>query len=150
MKILIVRVGAMGDVLHALAGESRHCGRRGRIGRLIGWLIRAGLRCWWMARRDWPDREPRAPGGDEVMDRKRRLRLRTLRSILGLRKALRREQYDLAVDMQGTLRSAVIGWMSGAAQFAGYSDPREAVAARFYSQTLERKGTHVIEQGRRC
>jgi len=70
-----------------------------------------------------------------------------LRSIFKLRRALRREKYDRAVDMQGTLRSAVIGWMSGAGQFAGYSDPREALAARFYKTPLERRGAHVIEQG---
>jgi heptosyltransferase-1 len=51
------------------------------------------------------------------------------------------------VDMQGTLRSAVIGRMSGAEQFAGYSDPREALAAKFYRTPLERRGKHVMEQG---
>jgi heptosyltransferase-1 len=60
---------------------------------------------------------------------------------------LRRERYDLAVDLQGTLRSAVIGWMAGAPQLAGYSDPRESLAARFYSRRLTRRGTHVVEQG---
>jgi heptosyltransferase-1 len=60
---------------------------------------------------------------------------------------LRGEKYDLAVDMQGTLRSAVIGWMAGTKQFAGYNDPREPLAARFYRTRLERKGRHVIGQG---
>ena len=71
----------------------------------------------------------------------------TLRSVFELRRALRGESYDLVVDMQGTLRSAVIGRMAGAGQFAGYSDPREAMAAKFYKTRLERKGRHVIEQG---
>jgi heptosyltransferase-1 len=73
--------------------------------------------------------------------------LRTLRSIFGLRKALRREHYDLVVDMQGTLRSGVIGYMAGAAKFGGYSDPREGAAAWFYSQRIARRGTHVVDQG---
>jgi heptosyltransferase-1 len=70
-----------------------------------------------------------------------------MRSILKLRSALRGESYDLAVDMQGTLRSAVIGRMSRSRQFAGYGDPREALAARFYPTKLERRGRHVVEQG---
>jgi heptosyltransferase-1 len=71
----------------------------------------------------------------------------TMRSIMTLRSALRAESYDLAVDMQGTLRSAVIGRMSRSRELAGYSDPREALAARFYKTKFERKGGHVIEQG---
>ena len=71
----------------------------------------------------------------------------TLQSILRLRNVLRSERYDLAVDMQGTLRSGVIGRMAGARQLAGYSDPRERLAARLYSRRLRRTGTHVVEQG---
>jgi heptosyltransferase-1 len=70
-----------------------------------------------------------------------------MRSIFGLRKALQRERYDVVVDMQGTLRSAVIGWMAGARVFAGYRDPRERLAATFYSRRLMRSGAHVAEQG---
>ena len=71
----------------------------------------------------------------------------TLRSVLGLRRALRNAQYDLAVDMQGTLRSAVIARMAGAPRVCGYSDPREGVAARFYSQRCLRRGAHVVDGG---
>jgi heptosyltransferase-1 len=71
----------------------------------------------------------------------------TLRSIFELRRELRSEGFELAVDMQGTLRSAVIGRMSGSGQLAGYADPREALAAKFYGRPLERKGRHVMEQG---
>jgi heptosyltransferase-1 len=73
--------------------------------------------------------------------------LATLRSVLALRKVLRAERYDLAVDMQGTLRSAVIGWMSGAMELVGYGDPREAMAARLYGRKIVRRGAHVVEQG---
>jgi len=73
--------------------------------------------------------------------------LATLRSIRDLRKALRRERYDVVVDMQGTLRSAVIGWMAWTRQLVGYSDPRERLAAKFYSLRVARKGAHVVEQG---
>jgi heptosyltransferase-1 len=145
MKILIIRVGAMGDVLHALPAVAAL--RRARPEWEIDWVIT-------------PHWSPLLVNGDGKGPVVRRVSLAetklwskapaspaTMRSIFDLRRALRGERYDLAVDMQGTLRSAVIGRMSGSGQFAGYSDPREPLAARFYKTALERKGRHVIEQG---
>jgi heptosyltransferase-1 len=145
MKVLIVRVGAMGDVLHALPAVA---------------ALRAARPEWeidWVVDPRWApllvNAEGRGPvvGGVHLAETKKWSKApaspATLRSIFELRGELRRENYDLAVDMQGTLRSAVIGRMSGAEQFAGYGDPREALAAKFYKTTLERKGAHVIEQG---
>jgi heptosyltransferase-1 len=71
----------------------------------------------------------------------------TLRSLLELRRALRAEEYDLAVDMQGTLRSAVIGRMAGAQQLVGYDGTRERMAARLYGRRVQRNGAHVVQQG---
>lgn len=145
MKILIVRVGAMGDVLHALPAVA---------------ALRAKQPNWeidWVVDPRWAPLLVDAEGKGPVVRRVHLAETKlwskapaspaTLRSIFELRRTLRYEKYDLAVDMQGTLRSAVIGRMSGAEQFAGYSDPREALAAKFYRTPLERKGRHVIEQG---
>ncbi len=70
----------------------------------------------------------------------------TRRSILALRRSLRETSYRAVVDVQGTLRSAVIGSFAHAEVFAGFRDPREAVAGPFYGQRLRRRGTHVVEQ----
>ncbi len=145
MKVLIVRVGALGDVLHALpAATALHrehpdwvmdwvvdprwaplLVNRGGEGPVVGRVHLAETKLW-----------SRSPAS-----------VTTLRSIFALRGALRRERYDLAVDMQGTLRSGVIAWMSGARDVVGYGDPRERAAAWFYMRRLERKGRHVVEQG---
>jgi len=145
MKILIVRVGAMGDVLHAL-----HAVAALRIAR-PEWQID------WVVTPHWSPLLVNGEGKGPIVSRVHLAETRlwskapaspaTLRSILNLRRALRRERYDLVVDMQGTLRSAVIGWMAAAPQFVGYSDPRESLAARFYKTRLRRRGRHVIEQG---
>ncbi len=145
MKILIVRVGAMGDVLHALPGVASL-----RIAR-PDWQID------WVVDPRWVPLLVDPGGTGPIVNRvhlaetklwsKSPASAATLQSILELRKRLRREQYDLVVDMQGTLRSGVIGWMAGAKQLAGYSDPRERLAAWFYSRRIARKGTHVVEQG---
>lgn len=145
MKILVVRVGAMGDVLHALPAVAAL--RRAHPDWQIDWVVDPR----------WAPLLVGAEGNGPIVSNvyfaetklwsKAPASKATLRSVLDLRRALRRERYDLAVDMQGTLRSAVIGWMSGAKRLVGYSDPRESLAARFYETRLERTGRHVVEQG---
>src|SRR5579875_490042 len=49
----------------------------------------------------------------------------TARSVLRLRRELAAGRYTRVVDVQGTLRSAVIGRMAGSEEFVGFADPRE-------------------------
>jgi heptosyltransferase I len=145
VKVLIVRVGALGDVLHALPAVAS---------------LRRALPDWtidWVADPRWSpllvDSEGKGPIVHRVHLAETKLWARaplspaTLRSIRALRKDLRAQHYDLVVDMQGTLRSGVIGRMTGAPQRVGYSDPRESMAARLYTRKITRHGTHVIQQG---
>ena len=172
MKVLIVRVGAMGDVLHALPAVAAL--RRARPEWEIGWVVDprwapvlvggeivagkpAGL-----------STSPAAPvemtklgqGAGKAGTYVSRVHLAdtklwkagpaswaTLRSVAALRREMRRERYDLVVDMQGTLRSAVVGRMAGAREFVGYADPRERAAARLYRTRVLRDGVHVVQQG---
>jgi heptosyltransferase I len=145
MKILIVRVGAMGDVLHALPAVAAL--REARPDWQIDWVIDPR---WAPLLVDDGGRGPvvnRVYQAETKLWSKAPASMTTMRSIRELRKALRSKRYDVVVDMQGTLRSAVIGWMAGGRVFAGYGDPRERLAARFYSRKLRRNGTHVVEQG---
>jgi heptosyltransferase I len=71
----------------------------------------------------------------------------TIREINTLRGLLRGEQFDVCVDMQGSIRSAVIGRMAGAQSFVGAAEPREAPARWLYGQQVRVSATHVIEQG---
>jgi heptosyltransferase-1 len=73
--------------------------------------------------------------------------LTTLRDIRRLRRELLQDQYDLCVDMQGSIRSAMVGRMAGAHVFAGAAEPRERPAAWFYKQKIRLSATHVVGQG---
>ena len=64
-----------------------------------------------------------------------------------MRRELRGERFDLCVDMQGSIRSAVIGRMAGARRFAGPAEPRERPARWLYGQKMRVGAAHVIEQG---
>ncbi len=72
--------------------------------------------------------------------------LATMRSVRALRQALRREQYDIAIDLQGTLRSAVIARMSGARQVIGSAYPREGPARLLYTTRVAVEARHVVDQ----
>jgi heptosyltransferase-1 len=141
-RLLIVRVGAMGDVLHALPAAA---------------ALRAAQPGWsidWVVDERW---QPLLTGDDNrgpVVDTSLAVPIKawkaapfspsTCKSLLAFRKA--RGKYELCVDMQGTLRSSFIGWLASG-RLIGYEDPRESFASAFYAQTFERKGTHVIDQG---
>jgi heptosyltransferase-1 len=154
MKVLVVRTGAMGDVLHALPAVAAL--RRARPEWTIEWVVDPR---WTplLVSVDSPNAgHGGGPGRGPVVDRvhlaptkqwsAEPISRKTLRSVADLRRRLRAESYDLAVDFQGTLRSAVIGRFAKAKTFAGFEAPREALAARFYSQRAARDGAHVVAQ----
>jgi heptosyltransferase-1 len=153
-RILIVRIGAMGDVLHAMpavtALRQRHpdwfiewaidpvwsellhtaseCGAASLVRGAAMPLID---RCYPVPTRDW---------------KRRPFSLETLNQVRALRRQLRAEHFDLCVDLQGAIRSSTIGRMAGATKFAGPDRPREKQARWLYSQHIETHAAHVIEQ----
>jgi heptosyltransferase-1 len=145
VRVLIVRVGAMGDVVHALWAVAAL--RKARPDWEIDWVVDARWAPLLV------DAEGLGPVVGRVFLAETRLWKRgpmsaaTVRSVMELRRELRGRRYDLVVDMQGTLRSAVIGWMAGGKALVGFEDPREAMAGLLYSRRVVRRGVHVVEQG---
>jgi heptosyltransferase-1 len=66
---------------------------------------------------------------------------------MGLRHELRAERFDVCVDMQGSIRSGVVGWMAGAGRRVGMEEPRESPAAWLYGEQVKVTAAHVVEQG---
>jgi heptosyltransferase-1 len=156
--VLIVRIGAMGDVLHAMPAVAalRELHPDWRIGWAIepAWseLLQAESEthdvAWRFSGRD--SRRPLVDLWSPVPTRawkKHPLSLSTLQDITGLRRELREADYDLCVDMQGSIRSAMVGRIAGARLFAGSVEPREGLAAWLYKQKIKLNATHVVEQG---
>lgn len=144
-RILIVRIGAMGDVLHALPAVAAL--REHLPAAYIGWAIEPRWASLLAAH---------TPQGRLLVDRIHHvpvrewkaspLNLATPLSILALRRELRAEKYDLVVDLQGTIRSAIVGRLAGAKLFAGPVTPRETPARIFYTQKIETQKPHIVEQ----
>ncbi len=142
--LLIVRVGAMGDVLHALPAVAAW--KRLHPESHVGWAIEPR----WRALLE--DGEGRRPVVDAVhLVRTREWKARpmsgaTLRSIVDLRAELRAGRYDVCVDLQGSVRSAVVGRLAGARVLAGAARPRERPARFLYDKAYAARTAHVVEQ----
>ena len=144
-RILIVRLSALGDIVHAVPVLSAI--RRHDPSAEIDWLVEEsyaavlgmvdGLRRRVIVRA----RENGTRGRDVVFA-----------SGIGYLKAaayLRRQRYDIALDLQGLLKSAAWARVSGATRVIGFAPGhlREPHAARLYTETVvPPEAPHVIQK----
>jgi heptosyltransferase-1 len=74
------------------------------------------------------------------------LSLKTTHEINALRGQLRSNLYNAVLDLQGAIRSAVVGRMAGCPRLIGEAAPREAAARLLFTERVATSGVHVIEQ----
>ena len=128
-RILIVRMSALGDIVHALPVLSAIRSVRPDVD--VDWLV---------------DRKYAG-----ILDFVEGVSLRVI-GRPGLSQAvttMRARAYDVAIDLQGLLKSAAMARLSGATRVVGFEPPalREGAAAWFYSETVAvNPGAHVIEK----
>ena len=142
MKILVVRLSSLGDILHlfpAISDLRRHfpdaeihwlvepafaemVGWHSAVSKVIPVPLRSHKKNWW----------------------------RLPRLLRGLKQQLRAEHYDLVLDAQGLLKSALLARLAGADIYGFHADSaREPLAAKFYLKTASvARGLHVIEKNR--
>jgi heptosyltransferase I len=135
-RILIVRLGAMGDILHALpAVAALHAAK-------------PDAEMSWMVERRWRDLLPNwvlPVLVDTKLWRKQPLAMETRAALQRLR---RHGRYDIAIDLQGATKSAVLGKTAGAKEFVGPADPREWPSRFFYDARIDTRSEHVIDQAK--
>ncbi|CCV15750.1 lipopolysaccharide heptosyltransferase I [Mesorhizobium sp. STM 4661] len=145
MKVLIVKTSSMGDVIHTF--PSVEDARRNRPEISFDWCVEeafAGIvalhpaigTIHTVAIRRW---------------RKNLLDRGTWREAAGLRRALRTCGYDLVIDAQGLLKSALVA-KQAAAPIAGFdrTSAREPTATLFYDRRFAvPRELHAIERTRR-
>jgi len=59
---------------------------------------------------------------------------------------LRSQQYDIAIDLQGAARAAILARWSGASTIYGAIQPRENLASLWYTRKNITQHSHVVEQ----
>jgi heptosyltransferase I len=151
-RLLIVRLGSMGDIIHTLPAASLL--RIALPQAQIGWLVEerwAELLCAASEPRSGP-RSPQRPLVDNVhvVDtkawRKNPLSIATVEQVAAAISQLRGQRYDVAIDFQGAVRSALLARWSTAPIIYGFRQPRETIATMFYTRQVIAEGSHVAEQ----
>ena len=151
-KLLIVRLSAMGDVIHTLPAAQAL--REAFPNAMIGWLVEerwAELLCARGTSRRGP-RSPQRPLVDWVHTvrlaawRQTLPAIATLQQIARVWNDIRSVRYEVAVDLQGAIRSALMARWSGAPIVYGGAEPRESPASLWYTRRALAQGKHVIEQ----
>ena len=151
-RILVVRLSAMGDVIHTLPAVWAL--RAAFPEAMIGWLIEerwAELLCAPGAPRRGP-RSAERPLVDWVHTvglrawGKSVFSLPTIEKIARVWNDVRSARYEVAIDLQGAIRAAVLARWSGARVVYGSAQPRESAASLWYTRRVVATGAHVIEQ----
>lgn len=142
MKILVVKLSSLGDILHMFPAVSDL--RRHFPAAEIHWLVEpafAEVVAWHSAINKVITVSLRA-------HKKSWWKIPALLS--KLRRQLHAENYDIVLDAQGLLKSALLSRLGGVAVFGFAADTaREPLAARLYKKSASvQKGVHVIEKNR--
>jgi len=139
----------MGDILHALPAVTAL--RMAHPEWVIDWVVEPRWRAL-LAVEDSIGRGPAQPLIDRLhlastKDwRRAPMSLKTFHEIKALRRALRAGGYDAVLDLQGAVRSAVVGRLAGCRRLIGEAEPRERIARWLFTERVATRGAHVIEQ----
>ena len=130
--ILVVRLGAMGDIIHTLPAVAtlKHSF--------------SGCRLAWVVDPRWSVLLEGNPFVDEVIPLDRT----SWRSVWSALRRLRGAGIETAVDFQGLLKSALVASMARPQRLFGYHQrqARERLAALFYSDRVLTRTGHVVDR----
>ncbi|MEC4888912.1 MAG: glycosyltransferase family 9 protein [Nitrospira sp.] len=117
-RILLIKPSSLGDIVHTLP------------------VVAALKQHWpeahltWCVKRQWAEVVERVEGVDRVWPIDF-----TVRGWTGSVPALRRQRFDLVLDLQGLLRSAALAWLTGCPTRVGFANGREG-SPWFYSRRV--------------
>jgi lipopolysaccharide heptosyltransferase I len=144
MKVLIIRLGAIGDVVHTLPALAAL--RRAMPQAYLGWVVERGGSSALL--RD-------NPYLDELIEldlrgwRKSLTKPETARAIRGAVAYLRGARFDLALDFQGLLKSAMVPWIARVPRRVGFKREalREPASALLLTEGVEADDDdHIIKK----
>ncbi len=128
-KILIIKPSALGDIVHTLPFLAAVHERYPQAE--IHWVVARGLHCFLeghaMINRLW------------IMDKERWKRAgrlhHSLVEMVRFGRDLRKQGFDISIDLSGLLRSGLITWAAGARERLGFSDSDEG-SPFFYNRKI--------------
>ena len=130
-RILVIRLSSLGDVIHALpaAASLKHSFSQSTLA--------------WVIKQRWAPLLESNPYVDEVIPFER-----TASGLVALRRRLRAQRFDLIVDFQGLIQSALVAAAARGDKIVGLSrsQARESLAALFYSTGVRTTAAHRVDQ----
>ena len=151
-RVLIVRLGALGDVVHAIpvAAALRRAYPHARIDWLVSAKHREILDLVPVIDRRLVVNDRPSTGSGQAADPAGGT------SLVAAVRELRRARYDIAIDLQGLIKSALLARLSGAPRVLGFSASyaREGLARLFYTDVHDpgrgglydaRETRHVVD-----
>jgi heptosyltransferase-1 len=130
-RFLLVRLGSLGDIVHALpaAAALRDTFPHARVD--------------WVVETKWARVLEGNPDLSEVIELDRK----SPDGMMGTLRRLRAANYTSAVDFQALYKSALLAFASGAPERIGFksSYAREGLASWFYTDRLDPRGAHKVE-----
>ena len=141
-KVLLVKMSSLGDVVHALPAVTE--------------AARVGVRFHWVVEEAYRAVAAGHPAVERVLPiawrRWRRSLWNSRRELRSFFQNLAGEHYDVVIDAQGLLKSALVTSRVRAVEAVGFcgKSAREPLAARFYDRRIEVDvGQHAVERQRR-
>lgn len=150
-KILVLRLGSMGDILHSLPAVAAL--RATFPSAEIGWVVEER----WSALLSSHE-ALHGPRGEEkplvdnvhIVDtrawRTSPFSNQTWKDIRRAVKSIRAVHYDISIDIQGAIKSAVLGRLARPRRRFGFAQPWESAATMFYSHQVQAAGTHIADR----
>ena len=131
-RILVVRLGAMGDIIHALPAVSSL--RNSFPHHSISWLVSPR----WMP----------LLAGNPAIDHLVSFERHPFSQLRATFDRVREIKPDLAFDFQGLLQSALAGRLAGPKRFWGFTRnvARESLASFFYTDRVNAQGPHRVQR----
>lgn len=144
MKILLVRLSSMGDLIHTLPAVTdlaQHC---------------PDLQLHWLCEHGFADIARLHPFVEQVHSmawrswRKQLFQAATWQQMRQLKQNLTAQKFDVVLDSQGLLKSAVFAKLANAPIWGlDYHSAREPLASKFYAQTFSvKKGEDAVWRNR--
>ena len=142
MRILVVKTSSLGDVIHTLPALTDAKKALGQVS--FDWVVERPFQeipLWHNA------------VGEVIVSDLRRWRkapLKNTRAVLAFRKCLKAKQYDVVIDAQGLIKSALISTMTNGPRYGlDKNSAREPLSAHAYHNKIPiQKGQHAIERTR--
>lgn len=131
-RILIVRLGALGDILHALPAASTL--KKSFPDAHLAWAVAPKWR--------------EVLEGNGLVDELIPIDRKSIGGVLSAWRRLRAQRFDVAVDFQGLVQSALVATVARASRVIGYKrgQLREPAASMFYTDTVHAESAHVIDR----